>query len=222
MEQIGKHIWRPQTTKGSHTYLVQAGQNWVLIDTGYPHQAGRLITELETKIRRLDGILLTHHDFDHIGGAARLQKRFGAPVYLHSLDIPFFHGARKKPRGKNAAGLLSRMLAGTPDNVIPLEKVDYPGITWFLMPGHTPGHCIFHFDDVLFTGDLFANPDRPENMWKYHGDFAAAGASLAKAARLDAAVFCPAHGEILRATDTSRILLAHLAAELSASGRGVH
>ena len=218
MEQIGEHAWRPEATRGSHTFLLQAEENWILIDTGYPHETARLIAELETKTRKLDGIFLTHHDFDHIGGAARLQKRFGAPVCLHSLDIPFFHGARKEPRGKNAAGLLSRLTAGTPHNLLPLEKISGEKIEWFWMPGHTPGHCIFRFEDLLFTGDLFANPGEPENMWKYHEDFAETGKSLAKTAEMTASVFCPAHGELLPATKGSRERLADLAAALTAHG----
>lgn len=37
---------------------------------------------------RVSGIIITHAHIDHIGGAARLHRLTGAPVYMHERDLP--------------------------------------------------------------------------------------------------------------------------------------
>lgn len=147
----------------------------------------------------------------------RLQKAFGAPIYVHTLDQPYFDGARKVPERKRAGDALLRVVTGKPQRLLSMEEMDIPGFEWFPAPGHTPGHTVFRFQRVIFSGDLFSNVGRPENMWKYHGDVDRAGRSLIAAAQMEGDLFCPAHGEPLEASPEAREELRRLGYELRAA-----
>ncbi len=58
-------------------YLVNAGLNYVLIDTGSSNQRAYLERELRSagcKPGNLKLIVITHGDFDHTGNAAHLRR----------------------------------------------------------------------------------------------------------------------------------------------------
>jgi competence protein ComEC len=72
--------------------LVRTARHALLFDTGPAHTANsgagnRLIAPLlrSQRIRRLDVLVISHGDRDHIGGAATLLRRFGGPMLLTSV-----------------------------------------------------------------------------------------------------------------------------------------
>ncbi len=74
---------------GTNCYLIEGGEGFALIDTGFPHSRARLLDELrEAGCRRddLSLIVLTHGDIDHSGNAAHLREHFGAPIAMHPGD----------------------------------------------------------------------------------------------------------------------------------------
>lgn len=105
---------------------------------------------------RIQGILLTHGHFDHIGGVDELRELTGAPVYLHQADqaLPGDGGAN-----------LSRMF-GQPaltcqvDHLVKDgDKIAMGDLEFAVLhtPGHTPGSCVYLVEDAMFSGDtLFA------------------------------------------------------------------
>lgn len=63
--------------------LVQSGSTVVLIDCGF------MLRDAEARIRRLDvapqdiaAVVVTHEHYDHIGGVARLARKYRLPVWL--------------------------------------------------------------------------------------------------------------------------------------------
>ena len=108
--------------------------------------------------RKLEAILVTHAHIDHIGGAAELKRRTGAPVWLSPRDLPLYAElesqagwlgvptpSRTAIDGDLVAGARLR-LGGEPLQV--LET-----------PGHTPGSVSLYLpgEGKLFAGDtLFA------------------------------------------------------------------
>ncbi len=63
--------------------LVEAGRTRILLDCGYGlKEAATRLSRLELEPGDLDAILVTHEHDDHIGGVARLARRFDLPVYL--------------------------------------------------------------------------------------------------------------------------------------------
>lgn len=63
--------------------LVESGQTRVLMDCGFGLQDTLLRLErLGVSAEQLGGIVVTHEHSDHVGGVARLARKFGLPVWL--------------------------------------------------------------------------------------------------------------------------------------------
>lgn len=63
--------------------LVAAGRTLVLMDCGFGLQDTLLrLARLGVSAEQLSGIAVTHEHGDHIGGVARLARRFNLPVWL--------------------------------------------------------------------------------------------------------------------------------------------
>ena len=69
-------------SRGNGT-LVSAGSTTVLVDCGFMlRETERRLARLEARAQDLAGILVTHEHADHIGGVARLARKYRIPVYL--------------------------------------------------------------------------------------------------------------------------------------------
>jgi len=63
--------------------LVEAGQTRVLMDCGFGlRDTGNRLERLGIPPEQLSGIVVTHEHGDHIGGVARLARKFNLPVWL--------------------------------------------------------------------------------------------------------------------------------------------
>lgn len=115
---------------------------WLLRDEGTgcavvdPGEAGPVIEHLERAGLQLQYILLTHHHFDHIGGAARLLQAFPDAVAFGPVDerIDFTH---------------------TPCSEGDVVELPALSLTFQVLdvPAHTRSHIAFHGHGMLFSGD---------------------------------------------------------------------
>jgi glyoxylase-like metal-dependent hydrolase (beta-lactamase superfamily II) len=178
--------------------LVDTGQHHVLIETGvgqdlYPtpallldrlRAAGSLPTEI-------DVVMLSHADWDHIGGTVdksgslafpnaryvlpRAEWDFWSskPVRLpQMMDANFRQGYSYKYKipQTRLTQLRDKVELIDPDTQI------VPGIRSIAAPGHTPGHAVIAVssDDnrMLFLGDLIHDPkDIEDPNWSSNHDF---------------------------------------------------
>ena len=153
--KITDNVTMLDSVKGSHVFLITGTEN-VLIDTGMPGNAPKIIEELKSlgvDIKSIAKILLTHHDVDHIGSAKALQDASGAALWAPAADIPYITGEQKRPGVKRVVSILMRTKAPKMTGTFDTRK-DFGGIRAIAAPGHTPGHTIFHFEDAVFAGDL--------------------------------------------------------------------
>ncbi len=159
----------------NYIWLLRQGRSVIIVDPGEHDVVERYLDQHGLSVQ---AILLTHHHGDHVGGAAALHERTGAPVYGPATErLPVCH---------------HRLSEG--DTV---QLRDF-GLTLTVLdvPGHTAGHIAYHgrpqgSAPVLFCGDtLFAAgcgrlfEGSPEQML----------ASLSKLASLpDDTLVCCAH-----------------------------
>lgn len=154
----------------SNAYLVDDGA-LTLVDAGFP-VASHLEREFDAvgvTAADVDRVLVTHYDFDHVGGLARLPAEFDAPVYVGEADLDIITG-RTTPPMLHHKGLLHRGLRTVfrlPDSLSfrPVADGDrVGGFTAYHTPGHNPGHTVYVHEDhsAAMLGDL---------VWEDGGEF---------------------------------------------------
>ncbi|MCK8613473.1 MBL fold metallo-hydrolase [Gordonia sp. C13] len=233
------------TTHFVHTDVV----NWVLleqdgeltlIDGGYPGQAGQVVESINRIGRRpedIRGALLTHAHVDHLGGLAKLQARYGFPIYMDPVEVD--HARRHHLQQANALDLAplagtrrlwSWLAKTTPLGVLSRaglsaaesfpEKLDLPGSPMALSShGHTDGHSSYLVGDgrALVSGDALvsghevsaiAGPQCIPSPFQH--DEATARRSVETFTELDAELLLAGHGPLYRGSvaDAARRALA--------------
>ena len=153
-------IHRIEGVKGANVYLL-TGSQCLLIDTGLPGQEHRICDYLNSigiKPTALEGIVLTHHDVDHVGSAQRMKQVAKCPIYAHSIEIPYILGQVNRPGIKRWLPMVTRLLYGkliSPTELHPLTGSELEDWEIIHTPGHTPGHIILYRNGVAIVGDLF-------------------------------------------------------------------
>ena len=167
-------------------FIVEGTEGLTIIDAGLPTSWTSLqqaLQELGRQPQEIKALLLTHGHFDHLGFAERLRSELGVPVYVHDNDVPLTRHPRQYGRDRPLTwSLLTQikalpMVAGFvknrawwPQPITEVRRVRedalaVPGNPRVLFtPGHTLGHCAFHFPDrdAVIAGDAVVtlNPYR--------------------------------------------------------------
>ncbi len=156
-----------------NAYIVRAegtSERAVMVDPGdEPERLLRAAEELGVKI---EGILITHCHFDHIGAVAPVARATGAPVWCPEWERP----------------LLSDIMRWVPPGFGPFEnyepehtvkggeRIAVAGMEFDVVstPGHSPGHVTYALGpqeetlllsgDVLFQGSV-GRVDLPGGDW---------------------------------------------------------
>ena len=137
----------------SNTYLFQTsrGNACVVIDPGLDREA--IEREISTTGWQPAAVMCTHGHFDHVGGAARLQKEFQIPVYLPAPDLKI---ARQSNFLMAAFKIQHRIDLPEFSLVQPSDApliVDDRAFTYHALPGHTSGSAGIVVDNLIFSGD---------------------------------------------------------------------
>jgi glyoxylase-like metal-dependent hydrolase (beta-lactamase superfamily II) len=144
-----------------------------LIDAGMPADASKILAFVgKLGAGRMDRIIATHGDIDHIGGLAAVQAATGATVICHAVEKAVVEGRQPRHMGNS---LLARAYGPAFDWAMrtflryrPLDQVDelvldkqmlMEGLQVVHVPGHTPGQIALFEPQrgILITADALNN-----------------------------------------------------------------
>jgi len=182
----------PATT--TNAYIVGEARLYV-VDPGPtdPRELVRLEDMLDARIAagaRIEGVLLTHHHADHVGGAAAMARRYGVPVLAHAETLARLDLAAVPTRALVDGETLA--LGDAPDG----------SAGWTLTALHTPGHAVGHlcFQEsryrALLAGDLVSTVSTIVIDPANGGHLATYLASLRLMRERGLGVLHPAHGPV--------------------------
>ena len=158
-----------QIQENTYVFRRDGSDRALIVDPG--DEADKLLAAIDALGVRLEGILLTHTHFDHVGAVAPVARATGAEVWVPSIergvlaDImsyvpwPGFGPYESYEAEHTLAGGERLELAGFEIDVI-------------FTPGHSPGHVTFSIPDeqVVFSGDVLfqgsvGRTDLPGGDW---------------------------------------------------------
>ena len=181
---------RLEAPKGSfmeHVEVILIGDGpFILFDAGYPECVLEMLTWVEARVGDgLEKLILTHHHFDHSGGAKAVCERFDVPAYAHPLEMVFLE--------EEYPGL----------EVSPIREGEFveSGDMRFeaiLTPGHSPGHLSFWWaeEKILLGGDNILLPSTTA-LVAPKGDLSDYLESLEKVKSLAPRLIYPGHGPVI-------------------------
>lgn len=162
--------------------IIQDEDNMILVDTGYPSQI-ELFDEVAKQndiiLDRLTHIIITHHDFDHIGSLAEFKRRYPhVKILASNIEKGYIEKQRKPLRleqaekrypslsndNKKQALIFHKTLESVEGvevndvlknhQILPIGK----GIEIIYTPGHTEGHISLYIKEnkTFIAGDALA------------------------------------------------------------------
>ncbi len=200
-------------------YLVVDGDEAAMVDAGFGEEDSvqeRLDYLAGLPSLRVTHLVLTHHHFDHSGGAYRLREATGARIVMHRLEAPLLEAAARQQipsdmevpeamrearerqrRWREEAARVRPDILVEDDDRLPVGSATLRIVH---TPGHTAGHiCVFLEEDrVLFSGDNVLGMGTTAIAPPPHGDMVQYLASLRKMQGLDADLLCPGHGPVVK------------------------
>jgi len=125
----------------------------LIVDPG--EEADRLLGAIDELGVTLDGILLTHTHFDHVGAVAPIAKATGAEVWVPEIEKPVLADINSYVPWAEFGPFESWDAEHTLNGGERLELAGFE-IDVIFTPGHSPGHVTFHVPDeqAIFSGDV--------------------------------------------------------------------
>ncbi len=160
-----------------NVYLLTEPDGYVLIDTGFPKSAEKILKGIKTlgiEPKQIRHIVVTHAHPDHIGSLAALKKATGAVVYAHADEVEIIKTGTGFRNAVSAPGLRNRIMFTILSRTLkPVEPstVDHliadgdtfpfdPDLRAIHIPGHAAGMIALLWErdgGVLFTADACIN-----------------------------------------------------------------
>jgi hydroxyacylglutathione hydrolase len=138
-----------------NTYIVRRddGDRALIVDPG--DEADKLLGALEALGVTLDGILLTHTHFDHVGAVAPVAKATRAEVWVPEVEAFVLADINRFVPWPGIGPFESYEAEHTLKGGERFELAGFD-IDVLSTPGHSPGHVTFSIPDeaAVFSGDV--------------------------------------------------------------------
>lgn len=165
--------------------LISNNDSLILIDTGFPGLFNQIYEAIEKEglqFSKLNTIIFTHQDIDHIGNVYDIFKKVpgGIKTFSHEEEKVYINGERTPVKlaklesnleslSDNMKAAYKMLKAGFEKNKVNIDETlidgqELPycgGITVIHTPGHTHGHICLYFKQwkILIAGDIFCVND---------------------------------------------------------------
>lgn len=152
-----------------YLFRAEGSDRALIVDPG--DEADRILEAVDGLGVTVDGILLTHCHFDHVGAVAPVARATGARVWCPEIEVPVladimsfvpfagFGPFESYQADETVAGGEQLSLAGLDIDVL-------------FTPGHSPGHVTYSIPEqaALFSGDVLfqgsvGRTDLPGGDW---------------------------------------------------------
>jgi hydroxyacylglutathione hydrolase len=152
-------------------YLLRAegSDRALIVDPG--DEADRILAAVDELGVTVEGILLTHCHFDHIGAVAPVARETGAPVWCPQIEVPVLADIMSFVPFPGIGPYESYEADETVSGGERLELAELE-IDVLFTPGHSPGHVTYSIPDqaALFSGDVLfqgsvGRTDLPGGDW---------------------------------------------------------
>jgi glyoxylase-like metal-dependent hydrolase (beta-lactamase superfamily II) len=159
-----------QIAENCFLFRKEGSDRALIVDPG--DEAERILGAAEELGVTIDGILLTHTHFDHIGAVAPIAKATGAPVWCPEIETPVLADINSFVPWPGFGPFESYEADHT---VKGGEKLELAGmeIDVIFTPGHSPGHVTYSIPDepAIFSGDVLfqgsvGRTDLPGGDWE--------------------------------------------------------
>ena len=149
-----------------------------MVDCGYPGFLPLLeaaAAKHDLSLQHLTGVLITHHDNDHMGALAELKEHYPQiRVYASAEDAPYISGSKKSLRLQQAEDLFPCLPEEQKESALQFQEIlkavrpvpvdetvkegalsFLPGVEVVLTPGHMPGHLSLYLKEekILVAAD---------------------------------------------------------------------
>ena len=165
--------------------LILNNDSLILIDTGFPGQFNQICEAIEKEglqFNKLNTIIFTHQDIDHIGNVFEILNKVPENIktFSHEEEKAYINGEKAPVKlaklesnlenlPDNMKAAYKMLKAGFQNNKVNIDETlidgqELPycgGITVIHTPGHTPGHICLYFKQwkILIAGDVFCVND---------------------------------------------------------------
>jgi hydroxyacylglutathione hydrolase len=152
-----------------YLFRAEGSDTALIVDPG--EEADRILAAVEGLGVTVEGILLTHTHFDHVGAVAPVARETGAPVWCPEIEVPVLADIMSfvpwPGFGPYESYDADHTLSGG-------ERLSLAGleIDVLFTPGHSPGHVTYSIRDhkALFSGDVLfqgsvGRTDLPGGDW---------------------------------------------------------
>jgi glyoxylase-like metal-dependent hydrolase (beta-lactamase superfamily II) len=205
--------------------LLQHQDECMLVDCGYAETVPELekaLAAVGVSFSQLTGLVLTHHDIDHIAGAYKIKQQHPSLLmYASSIEAKYISGQEKSLRlqqaediyqclpedqkpGAKAFQAFLETVKPVPVDVLLEKKSHWPlsgEVAIIPTPGHTPGHISLYLKQqrTLIAGDAVVIEEGGLNLAnpQYALDLPAAITSAAKIRELPIDKLICYHGGVL-------------------------
>ncbi len=132
----------------------EATRRAVVIDPGGDIDLVRAVVTRQNAV--VDGVLLTHGHYDHLGAVSDAKNLYNCPISIHKLDAECLTNPMVNLSALTGANIVcppaDRLLDD--GDTIAVGKLSLEVLH---TPGHSRGGVCYRYDSVVFGGDLLFN-----------------------------------------------------------------